>query len=78
MSDKEVALRLVEKFGVASNEYPTNKYLKFLDDIKKHKSETILGKLEDIVYWYEHLPSYSDYDRILFIDKVKNILEENK
>ena len=78
MSDKEVALRLVEKVGISSNEHAPDKYLRYLDDIKKYKSKTVLGKLEDIIYWFDHLPSYCEYDKNQFIDKVKNIVEENK
>lgn len=75
MSDKEVALRLTEIRKVGSNERYPDIYLRILDEIRNYKSKTIIGKLEELFYEYDHKSSYCELDKNIFIDNVREILE---
>lgn len=79
MSDKEVALKLTELRGVKSySETYLEVYLNTLEKIRNSKSETIIGKLEELFYKYDHKSSYCEMDKNIFIDDVREILLESK
>ena len=77
MDDKEVALKLTELRGLKTRDESYLKvYLNTLERIRNSKSESIISKLEDLFYDYDHKSNYCDYDRIVFIDNVRKILSE--
>lgn len=76
MNDKEVALKLTELRGLEllSETYP-EVYLEILDEIRNHKSKTIVGKLEELFYEYDKKSSYCEYDKDKLIDDIRKVLE---
>ena len=79
MNDKEVALRLTELRGLETRgETYLKVYLNTLEIIRNSKSETIIGKLEELFYKYDHKSSYCEMDKNIFIDDVREILIESK
>ncbi len=79
MSDKEVALRLVKLSGIRTfNDTYLNAYLDTLEGIRNSKSKTIIGKLEELFYSYDHKSSYCEEDKNRFIDDVRKILLESE
>lgn len=78
MSDKEIALRLIEKRGCNASESYLSKYFEYLEAIRNFKSKTFIGKLEELFYEYDHKSSYCEEDKNIFIDNVKKILLEAK
>lgn len=79
MSDKEVALRIIEINGSKYNSDTNVKlYLDVLDVLKENKSDTIIGKIEELLYEYDNLGKWCDYDRIKLIDDIRKLLKENE
>lgn len=79
MSDKEVALKLTELTGrrFSSDTY-LNVYFSILEEIRNSKSKTIIGKLEELFYKYDHKSNYCEMDKNIFIDDVRKILLESE
>ena len=79
MDDKEVALKLTELRGLETvGETYVKVYLNTLEEIRNSKSKTIIGKLEELFYEYDHKSNWCDMDHIRFIDDVRKILLESE
>lgn len=79
MNDKEVALKLTELRGLKNRDETYLKvYLNTLEEIRNSKSETIIGKLEELFYEYDRKSGYCEMDYIRFVDNVRKILLESK
>lgn len=77
MNDKEVALRLTELSSLKTSGCNYLKdYLNTLEALRESKSKTIIGKLEELLYEYDHKSSYCEMDKNIFIDDVREILDK--
>ena len=73
MSDRELA------FGLLKENINVDLYFRILERIKEEQSETLKGKLEELLEDYDSKPNYCDYDRIKFIEDIRSLLDkENK
>ena len=82
MNDRELALELMKIYqnelkGSSRDAY-LNAYHYILEDIREYKSETTLGKMEELIDEYDHLTFYSDFDRTNLIDKFRKLIKNDK
>lgn len=78
MNDKEVAMHLAIEVYKDTNISLLDTYFKYLNCISFHKTNTLEGKLQEILKDYDNSPFHSAYDMSNFIDQVKKVLEEYK
>lgn len=73
MSDKEVALKLTELKGAVCDVNYLNTYFEMLEGIRNQKSETVVGKIEELLYEYNK-SNYSSFSKDRFIEGVEDII----
>jgi len=78
MSDKEIAIRIIEKQEFCKEEDVLAYYFQTIEAIRNYKSKNIIGKLEELFYDYDHKSCYCDFDKSKFIDNVRNLLKESE
>ena len=82
MNDKELALELLKVYSEKQKSFEwwhiVDNYHKILESIRGYKSETTLGKMEELIDEYDNSISYCDFDRINLIDNFRKLVKNNK
>ena len=82
MNDKELALELLKVYSEKQKSFEwwhiVDNYHKILESIRDYKSESTLGKIEELIDEYNSLTSYCDFDRINLIDNFRKIVKNDK
>lgn len=82
MSDEEIALQLTNIYvttgrgPINCREDLTEYYLNFLENLKNYKSETIKGKIEELLYEYDNRRNYSEHDKNQLIENIEKVIKE--
>lgn len=82
VNDKELALELMKIYqnelkGSSRDAYVSS-FHKILESIREYKSETTLGKMEELIDEYDSLTSYCDFNRTNLIDKFRKLIKNDK
>ena len=82
MNDKELALELLKVYSEKQKSFEwwhiVDNYHKILESIRDYKSESTLGKMEELIDEYDHLTFYCDFDRTNLIDKFRKLINNDK
>ena len=82
MKDKQLALELLKVYSEKQKSFEwwhiVDNYHKILEEIRKYKSETTVGKLEELIDEYDHLTWYCDFDRTNLIDNFRKLVKGGK
>lgn len=76
MKEQEIALHLATKVYEKCGGNLIETYFEYLDKLSAHKTDTLKGKLQELITIYDSKAFVSDFDTYNFIDTVKEIVGE--
>lgn len=76
MNDKEVAMHLAIEVYKDYDVSLLDTYFNYLNKISAHKTNTLEGKLKEMINDYDNKIEHSSFDNYEFIDSIRKLLKE--
>lgn len=76
MNSKEIAMHLAIEHYKIRKDNLIDTYFEYLDKISAHKTNTLEGKLKEMINDYDNKIGHSSFDNYEFIDSIRKLLKE--